>query len=132
MTGFARQLRNELAAHPTAQVTTGVTTVTVLRVSPAGPDVTVFFSEGRCTLAIGGWHDDLVSMDVVLDYVKMAVAGTLRVRIDQIRGKPWKYVLERQREDGNWSEESVMVVPRLSALWARQPTTHYLQNAPAA
>lgn len=124
---FVKHLRRELKGRPDVQLVSQDDAVTVLRVSPNGPDVTVILSDGRCTLAVGTWHDDLVSMDVALEYVKLAVEGHLRVRIDQLGGKPWQYALERRIDDGSWREESVMLVPRFT-LWARKKTTHYLQN----
>jgi hypothetical protein len=127
MLRFARQLRRELRDERNARVVIEDNAVTVLRVTPHGPDVTVIFSNGRCTLAIGSWHDDLVSLDTVMEYVKLAVTGGLRVRIDQLSGKPWKYALERRLDDGAWQEESVLMIPRL-AFWNRRQTTTYLQN----
>lgn len=125
---FTQQLRRQLIGRPEAQVVIENDAVTVLRLTPQGPDVTAIISEGRCTLAIGAWHDDMDSIDVTLAYVRMAVEGDLRVRVDKLGGKPWQYALERRLDNGTWQEESVVVLPRL-ALWRREKTTHYLQNA---
>jgi hypothetical protein len=131
LANFTHQLKRELRSRPEAQVIIENESVTVLRLTPQGPDVTAIISEGRCTLAIGAWHDDMDSIDVTLAYVRMAVEGDLRVRVDKLGGKPWKYALERRLEDGSWQEESVLELPRFPFL-ARQKTTHYLQNARVA
>lgn len=127
LASFIHHLRAELRVRPEAQVIVNDDTVRIPRLSADGPDVKVFFSDSRCTLAIASWHDDLVSMDVVVEYVKLVVEGKLRVRIDRIGGKSWKHALERLLDDGTWHEESVMVIPRFS-LWSRPTTTTYLRN----
>lgn len=124
---FAHRLQTALRDHPGTQMEVHSDSVTVLRVTPTGPDVTAILSDGRCTLAIGPWHEDMESLDATVTYVKMAVCGDLRVRIDNLGGKPWQYALERHLEDGSWQEESVLILPRFS-LWAKQKTTHYLHN----
>jgi hypothetical protein len=96
--------------------------------SPEGPDVTAFVTPGRCALSIGAWHDDMQSLDMTIDYVKLTLDGKLRVRVDKIGGKTWQNALERQQEDGTWREESVLTYPRFN-LFGRRKTTQYLQNA---
>jgi hypothetical protein len=125
---FVHQLRKALKDQPDAKIVVDGESVTVLRRSPDGPDVTAILSEGRCTLSIGAWHEDMESFDATLAYAKLAVEGDLRVRIDKIGRKPWQYALERRLEDNSWREESVVVFPRLNLL-RRQKTTHYLRNA---
>lgn len=128
---FADALGRSLRGRPEAQVVIEDDSVTVLRLTPDGPDVTAIISEGRCTLAIGAWHDDLYSLDVTLNYMKMAVEGSLRVRVDRMNGKPWKYALERRYDDGSWKEESVLELPRFSLWGRRRISTTYLHNRPS-
>ncbi len=125
---LAHQLRKALQDRPDARIVVAGNSVTVMRRSPEGPDVTAILADGRCTLAIAAWHEDMPSLDATLSYAKLAVDGDLRVRVDRIGGKPWQYALERRLGDDSWIEESVVVFPRLNLL-RRQKTTHYLRNA---
>lgn len=127
---FADALGRSLRARPEAQVIIENDSVTVLRLTPDGPDVTAIIADGRCTLAIGAWHDDLYSLDVTLDYMRMAVEGSLRVRVDRMNGKPWKYALERRLDNGSWQEESVLELPRFNLWGRRRISTTYLHNRP--
>lgn len=124
------ELRRAIRDRPDATMIIDDGSVTVLRLSPEGPDVTAFVTPGRCALSIGSWHDDMQSLDMTVDYVKLALAGALRVRIDKIGGKTWQNALERRQDDGTWREESVLTYPRLN-LFNRRKTTQYLQNASA-
>lgn len=109
------------------KIETGDGFVRVGRLSARGPDVAANLVDGRCTLSIGGWHDEMQSLDVAADYIKMAVAGQLRVRVDRLGGKPWQIALERRLDDGSWQEESGIRFPRFNP-FRRGKTTEYLQN----
>lgn len=124
---LATHVRRAVAGRPDAQVLVDTDSVTVLRLTPEGPDVTAILADGRCTLAIGSWYDDMYSLDLTLAYVQMAVEGNLRVRVDRLGNKPWQYALERRAADGTWHEESVVTLPRFR-LWAGEKTTTYLHN----
>ena len=102
--------------------------VFIARASPDGPDITISISAGRFALAIGGWHDDFESSEVVFEYVRRAVKGTLRVRQDFLRDKPWRFAVEWLEQDGLWSEKDVLEFPRLAALWGGAISIRYLQN----
>lgn len=121
------QLRRRLQAN--VPVTVDGDLVLIPRQSNDGPDVSVLVSGHRCTVAIGPWYEDMPSLDMALEYVTRAVDGAMRVRIDTLGGKPWKYTLERL-ESGSWVEESAVVLPRVT-FWKRDVTTRYLQNAKA-
>ena len=122
------ELRRALRDRPDATMIIETGSVTILRLSPEGPDVTAFVTPGRCALSIGAWHDDMQSLDMTIDYVKLTLDGKMRVRVDKISGKTWQNALERQQEDGTWREESVLTYPRFN-LFGRRKTTQYLQNA---
>lgn len=121
------QLRRRLRANIPVSVEGDL--VLIPRQSSEGPDVSVLVSGHRCTVAIGPWYEDMPSLDMALEYVTRAVDGAMRVRIDTLGGKPWKYTLERL-ESGSWVEESAVVLPRLT-LWKRDVTTRYMQNTQA-
>lgn len=123
-----QELRRALRDRPDATMIIETGSVTILRLSPEGPDVTAFVTPGRCALSIGAWHDDMQSLDMTIDYVKLTLDGKLRVRVDKINGKTWQNALERRLEDGTWREESVLTYPRFS-VFGRRKTTQYLQNA---
>jgi hypothetical protein len=124
---IARELRRALAHRSTVKVIVDGDTVFVPRLLPAGADISAHVADGRCSLAIGSWHDDMLSSEMALKYAIWAVEGNIRVRIDRLGGKLWQCALERRVGDGEWLEESVLAYPRFR-LWPRQKTTEYLQN----
>lgn len=125
---LSRELAHALRHRDSAKIMLDGDCVSIPRLSPDGPDVSAVFRDGRCTVSIGCWHDDMPAREQALDYILKAVDGSLRVRIDRIGGKIWQCALEQRDADGQWTEESVLVFPRFT-LWPRQKTTTYLVNA---
>jgi hypothetical protein len=121
------RLRSTLRSYPNVHIQIEDDLVSIPRMTSDGPDVSVFVSASRCSVAIASWYEDMPSLDMAIEYATQAVKGTLRVRIDTLGGKPWKYVLERLVSDGDWQEESAVVFPRVT-LWKREVTSRYLQN----
>lgn len=102
--------------------------VTVLRVSPEGPDLTASVLDERFVLSIGGWHDEFPSLQRMLAYIEEALDGALRIRRDYLNGKVWRITLERRETDGSWSSDNAIEYPRLG--FQRKVVTTYLQNPP--
>lgn len=93
-----------------------------------GPDIAIVAEGQRITLTIGPWYDDFQSTDLIVEYVRWALNGTLRVRVDRMRDRPVCVALELRFPDGSWQEDCAMKfgIP----LFRRQAIeTFYLQNA---
>lgn len=118
------QLHRRLAAG--VRVSVEGDTVVIPRLYANGPDISVLVADQRCTVSIGPWFEDMPSLDMALEYVTRAVDGSLRVRIDSLGGKPWKFILEREVA-GEWVEDSAVVLSRIT-LWKRDVATRYLRN----
>lgn len=102
--------------------------VTVLRLSESGPDITASFLDDRYVLAIGNWHDDFPSISLMLDFIERALDGALRVRRDYANDKLWRVTLEERSEDQTWGALNQISYPRFALRGAI--TTSYLQNVP--
>lgn len=105
--------------------------ITILRLSPCGPDLTVLWTECGIVLSIGPWHGDVGSPEVANSYIARALTGSLRVRIDKLNGKPWKFAIELQDDRGNWQPEDEIVFFRFRFPGRNTLSTTYMQNVPA-
>jgi hypothetical protein len=102
-----------------------------LMVEPTGSDglaIYVFPERNRTTVAFGGWYDDFTSLDALLHFVHRAATGQIRLRIDLINGRAFRWTVEA-RDVENWSEVNVMETA-FGPQVGRCMISHYLQNTP--
>lgn len=55
---------------------------------PFGIDIGLCLHEGRCTLWLGGWHDEMPDVDMALGFVARAIDGRLRLKVLCVHHRP--------------------------------------------
>lgn len=102
-----------------------------LMLEPTGTDglaIYVFPGRHRTTVTFGGWYDDFTSLDAVLHFVHRAATGQIRLRIDLMNGRAFRWTVEA-KDGENWSEANVMETA-FGPQVCRSMISHYLQNTP--
>jgi hypothetical protein len=120
-------LRNIISRQPVARLEIASDGF-LLHPQESGFTIKVIPTSDQPILAFAGWHDEL-DWDVCQGYIEAALAGHLRVRIETLNCKPWKWALETVQPDGEWAELAAMSCLRLH-LWKRDLRTHYFQYVP--
>jgi hypothetical protein len=90
--------------------------------------VSVYNSEGRQTVNIGGWYDDVDDDEVVLSLVEAAVLGQLRVRMEGDGRKFHTFTVEVETRIDEWIE-----LGQMAKLWFNKKSARvvkYLRNSP--
>lgn len=124
--GVAWEVRAICAPYAGVQLTVTDGLVRIAASHTDGFDIVLSSLGDAWLLALGAWHDELVSIDAALEYVALAVSGAIRLKIETCRGKPRRWVVQRRQADGSWLDETDMAVP---SLWPwGQKATIYRQN----
>jgi hypothetical protein len=95
---------------------------------PGGIAVLVMPEKCRVTVAFGGWYDDFTDSQSLLDIVRRALTGGVRVRVDFANNRAFRWAVESI--DGcEWREVGVM------ESIARPPSdetvrSYYVRNRP--
>lgn len=121
----AMRLQNDLAVY-------GIRVVKLsdkLMLESSGIDglaVYVFPERRRTTVAFGGWYDDFFDFEALSSFVRRASTGQIRLRVDVIDGRPFRWTVEAN-DRGNWLEENVME-DAFGPKSGGNIISHYLQN----
>jgi len=102
-----------------------------LVVQPSGPEgfgLTVIADAGRYALYFDGWAEEFGSDEIVRRLVLAALSGDVRLRVDLLGGRRWRWTLESLDANGAWQPESTLSHVTWRFWGARE--TQYLRNAP--
>jgi hypothetical protein len=95
-----------------------------LRIPAAGEaefDIYLMRSGSVWILCFDNWHEDFQDRASAIRLIKEAMSGRIRLRIDRIGGKPFKWSVERLRSDDCWTILYVTSVWRFG--WNRKVDT---------
>lgn len=81
----------------------------------------------RWIVCFNGWHEEFHDMDSVLALVREALGGGLRLRLERLNQKPWRWTVEMSRS-GRWIPRYSTTLVRLT--WGAKLTTEYHGFAP--
>lgn len=118
-------LRKIVSAHPVARLEIAADGFVLHPRTDDGFTIKVIPTSDRPIIAFAGWHDEL-DWDVCQDYIKGALAGNLRVRVEALKEKPCKWTLEVIQPGSEWAELASMGYIRLN-FWKRDTKTYYFQ-----
>ena len=120
------QIEQMLAACPRARHVRGLRSLSIPASGPEGFDVMLALDQSECILCFDGWSLEFNRPEQALHYVELALHGEMRLKIDSIGGRPWRWTVERLGPDRAWLVENVMGFLRLR-FWGEKRVT-YLCN----
>ncbi len=109
-----------------------------LSIPAAGDDefsIRLSRSGGVWILCFDSWHEDFHDRASAIQLIQDALSGRVRLRIDRIGGRPFKWTVERLEGDGRWIELYVSGVWRFGwsrkfdRVWRRAPKTGNLNSS---
>ena len=121
------QIEQFVAACPGAQLVRGVHTMRVLAGKPSGFQLSLALDDRHCTLTFDQWSMPFPRNDqTALELFELALHGDVRIRVDAIGARPWRWTLERRTPDGVWQTEQSMGGLKLR-FWGRKSVA-FLRN----
>ena len=120
------QIERMLSSCPAARHVRGVRSLSVPASGPDGFDIVLALDQSECILCLDGWSLEFNRPEQALEYVELALCGDLRLRINSLAGRPWRWTLERLALDRSWKVENVMGYLRLR-FWGEKRVI-YLRN----
>ena len=109
-----------------ARLNRGVHCWSVPARSPEGFRTSFAIDDQQCTLYFDECAVDVASVAQALDLLRAALSGEIRLRIDTVSGRAYRWSVERQNVDGNWRAEHVIAVFNFK-FWGRVASV-YRQN----
>lgn len=109
-----------------AMVERGPSGMTVSASGLNGFNMSVMVEEGRYALYFDNWVEEFELEEIARELFEAALKGEVRIKVDILSGRRWRWTLERVDSAGNWHAESSTdhVIWRF---WGRQSTI-YLRN----
>jgi len=99
-----QRIRRVADAVSTVRCQATPSSVQVEPIRPDGLPVAVYRHHGRQTVCIGGWYDDVDDDEEVLNLVKRAIHGSLRLRMDSDGRTTHRFAVETLECNGAWIE----------------------------
>ena len=110
-----------LVRHPTG--------LTVNASGPLGFRMSATVEDGRYALYFDEWFEEFECEEIAREIFEAALRGEVRLKVDILSGRRWRWTLERLDANGNWrSEGSVGHV--LWRFWGRQTSIHLRNEFP--
>jgi len=122
-----RQIERLASSIATVRCQSTANGIAVEPTCPDGLPVSVFKMDGRQTLCIGNWYDDVDDDALVLSLVERALCGQLRLRLESDGQKFHTFTVEVHERPGKWIEVGQMATGH----WLRSRTSRrvkYLCN----
>lgn len=75
----------------------------VLRAPTAGQfEIRLIHTGEQWIVCFGDWHDEFFCLDDALTLIERALTGDVRLHINYLNGKTWRWKLERRSGDTSW------------------------------
>jgi hypothetical protein len=86
-------------------------------------NIAILACNGNLIVALDDWHDEFYDIEAAVAFVSQAILGNIRLRVDRIGGRPWRWTVERRSFNGLWIELYVNSIFIFD--WGRSKDTIY-------
>ena len=95
-----RRLLLALAPHDCISLTQDC--LTIRPATGTGFTISLLRGPGSWIVFFDGWHDEFPDLEMVLALIRQALSGEVRLRVDRMGQKPWRWTVERRLGDATW------------------------------
>lgn len=76
--------------------------LTIDQVNETGFTISLLRSSDCWIVFFDDWHDEFPDLEMVLVLIGQALSGNVRLRVDRMGQKPWRWTVERKLADRTW------------------------------
>lgn len=116
---FLDQLGSTLSGRSDVVFSRAQTGLTVAASDPQGFDMALLIDDGAYHVSFDEWQEICDDAGVAARLLEDAMTGAVRLRVDTLAGRGWRWTLERLGDDGTWAPHSTISHPTWR-IWGRR------------